>query len=262
MGLEDLSWIWLVLGGAAFLAGLIDAAVGGGGLIQVPALLLAFPQAPLADLFGTNKVASVVGTAAAARQYLRRIALPGALLATVATAAGLGSWFGASAVTHFPREWARPMVLVLLSLVAVYTFAKKDFGLHSRTAAWERADLSRATGIGLVIGFYDGFFGPGTGSFFIFAFVRLLRLDFLHASALAKVGNVATNVAAIAYFWGHAHIAWALGGWLALCNVLGSRVGSGLALRHGSGFVRKLFLVVVTVLIVRLSWEQLSPYLF
>ena len=103
MGLEDLSWIWLVLGGAAFLAGLIDAAVGGGGLIQVPALLLAFPQAPLADLFGTNKVASVVGTAAAARQYLRRIALPGALLATVAGAAAMGSWFGASAVTHFPR---------------------------------------------------------------------------------------------------------------------------------------------------------------
>ncbi len=252
MDLELTTSIFLLLGLAAFAAGTVDAAVGGGGLIQVPALLLSFPQAPLATLFGTNKLASVVGTSSAAWQYLRRVRLPGSLLAVVVLCAAVGSALGASAIAFFPKEWARPVVVALLIAVAVYTFWHKQFGWHQRSAAWSVWDRWKAGTAAGGIGAYDGFFGPGTGSFYIFAFVRWLHLDFLHASALAKVANATTNVAAIATFAWHGELWWMLGAWMGACNFLGARVGTALAFRYGVVWLRRAFLTVVVLTVTRL----------
>lgn len=245
----DLPLLLLALG--AFCAGLVDAVVGGGGLIQIPMLFSAYPQALPATLFGTNKLASVFGTTSAAIQYGRRLAIPWRAAAPAAGAAALGSWLGAQAVVLFPPAALRPLILILLILVAIYTFVRKDFGvIHQRLSDPSR-ELRLAILIGALIGFYDGFFGPGTGSFLIFLFIRFLGMDFLHASVSAKIVNVSTNLAALAVFVFHGQVLWQVAALMACCNLLGSRVGAALALRHGAVFIRKAFLVVVVVLILR-----------
>ena len=243
----------VLLGVGAFLAGMVDAVVGGGGLIQIPLLFSAFPQAAPATLFGTNKLASVFGTAGAAVQYSRRVSIPWSAAGPAALAAAIGSWSGARAVVLFPPAALRPLILVLLVLVALYTFLRKDFGIHHRRLASVGRECGLAILIGAALGFYDGFFGPGTGSFLIFLFIRILGMDFLHASVSAKIVNVSTNLAAIAVFVSHGAVFWQVALVMACCNLLGSRVGTGLALRHGAVFIRKAFLAVVLVLILRFA---------
>ena len=242
-----------LLGVGAFLAGMVDAVVGGGGLIQIPLLFSVFPQAAPATLFGTNKLASVFGTAGAAVQYSRRVSIPWSAAGPAALAAAIGSWSGARAVVLFPPAALRPLILVLLVLVALYTFLRKDFGIHHRRLASAGRECGLAILIGAALGFYDGFFGPGTGSFLIFLFIRILGMDFLHASVSAKIVNVSTNLAAIAVFVSHGAVFWQVALVMACCNLLGSRVGTGLALRHGAVFIRKAFLAVVLVLILRFA---------
>ena len=243
----------VLLGVGAFLAGMVDAVVGGGGLIQIPLLFSAFPQAAPATLFGTNKLASVFGTVGAAVQYSRRVSIPWSAAGPAALAAAIGSWSGARAVVLFPPAALRPLILVLLVLVALYTFLRKDFGIHHRRLASAGRECGLAILIGAALGFYDGFFGPGTGSFLIFLFIRILGMDFLHASVSAKIVNVSTNLAAIAVFVSHGAVFWQVALVMACCNLLGSRVGTGLALRHGAVFIRKAFLAVVLVLILRFA---------
>ncbi|WP_346731652.1 sulfite exporter TauE/SafE family protein [Hydrogenophilus thiooxidans] len=243
------------MGVAAFAAGSVDAAVGGGGLIQIPALLLGYPNQPLPNLFGTNKIASVFGTSVAAFRYVRRVSLSLTLLVGVVIAAAVGSAMGASAVTLLPQAWVKPIVLLLLCAVAVYTFRRKEMGLVARAHPLTRRELRHALGWSAVIGAYDGFLGPGTGSFLIFAFIRFLRFDFLQASALAKVANVSTNLAAIALFSWQAQPIWLLGLWMAVCNVAGSLFGTWWAFRFGSVWLRRLFLGVVSLTILRLSYD-------
>lgn len=245
----------LLLGVAAFMAGFVDAVVGGGGLVQIPALFSAFPSATPATLFGTNKVASIVGTTSAAIQYSRRVRIPWKIALPGAVAALVGAWFGARAVTWMPAEYLRPLILVLLVLVAAYTFAKKDFGTGESASVLDRRDVYATVGIALAVGFYDGFFGPGTGSFLIFLLVRFVALDFLHASATAKVLNVATNFAALAFFVGSVELFWKLGLMMAACNLIGAVLGSGLAIKHGAAFVRKIFLFVVIALILKMALD-------
>ncbi len=246
----------VLLGVGAFLAGMVDAVVGGGGLIQIPLLFSAFPQAAPATLFGTNKLASVFGTAGAAVQYSRRVSIPWSAAGPAALAAAIGSWSGARAVVLFPPAALRPLILVLLVLVALYTFLRKDFGIHHRRLASAGRECGLAILIGAALGFYDGFFGPGTGSFLIFLFIRILGMDFLHASVSAKIVNVSTNLAAIAVFVSHGAVFWQVALVMACCNLLGSRVGTGLALRHGAVFIRKAFLAVVLVLILRFAADS------
>lgn len=255
--MTELDSLLFVLGLAAFFAGFVDAVVGGGGLIQIPALFAAYPQGLPATLFGTNKLASVVGTASAAVQYARRVAVPWAVALPGALAALIGSWFGARAVAYLPVELLRPVILVLLILVAIYTFMRKDFGTVSREAEAGRNPVLVATLIGGGIGFYDGFFGPGTGSFLIFLFVRCLGMDFLRASVTAKILNVATNVAAIAFFALNVAILWKVAAVMAVCNLSGAVTGSRMALRHGTAFVRKMFLGVVGALILKMGYDLL-----
>jgi uncharacterized protein len=245
----------VVLGGGACAAGFVDAVVGGGGLIQTPLLLSVFPTHTPATLFGTNKIASIVGTSSAAVQYARRVPIPWRFALPGALAALAGAWFGARAVAYLPPEVVRPLVLVLLIAVAVYTFRRKDFGAGGGVAPLGRRSQVIAAAIGGGIGFYDGFFGPGTGSFFIFLLIRCLGLDFLRASVTAKILNVATNLAAIAYFAANVEILWQVGGLMALFNLLGAQLGSRMALRRGVPFVRRMFLGVVSVLIIRLSLD-------
>lgn len=237
---------------AAFVAGLVDAVAGGGGLIQLPALLLLYPDAPVPLLLGTNKVSSVSGTLAALIRYAQHVEIPWRRAAPAAVAACAGSFVGARLATAAPSAWMRPVVLVLLAAVAVYTFAKKDLGA---TPGVERG-ASVAALIGAGLGLYDGFFGPGTGSFLLFAFVTLLGLDFLTASASAKLVNVATNVAAILAFAAAGDVAWGVALPMAVFNVLGSRIGTRLALARGAPFVRRLFLGVVSAMLLKMAWEM------
>ena len=240
----------------AFCAGAIDAAVGGGGLIQIPALMNAFPSMAPATLFGTNKLAAVVGTATSAVSFVRKVRFEWKLLAVVAVCATISSFGGAASVTMIPKEVLQPFVLVMLIVMAVYTLMKKQFGqVHMAQRVTPKILL--LAGIGsLAIGFYDGLFGPGTGSFFIFYFIRYLRVDFLHAAALAKIGNVMTNLAALSFFIPSGHVLFAVGGTMAVANMIGSICGVKMALKYGSGFIRILFLILVTILIVRLSYQM------
>ena len=245
---------FVFLGAVAFFAGMVDAVVGGGGLIQIPALLSHFPQVAIPTLFGTNKLSSIAGTGAALWRYARAVAIPWKVVLPAALAALIGAWLGAAVVAWLPREAMRPLVLVLMLAVAIHTFRRKDFG-HAVTRELLPADRWKAAAFGGVIGFYDGFFGPGTGSFLMFGFVRLFGMDFLQASASAKLVNVATNVSAIGFFASHGPLLWTVGLVMAACNLAGAHLGTWLALHRGAGFVRKAFLVVVTVLICKLAWE-------
>lgn len=241
---------WFILAPAAFFAGMVDAVVGGGGLIQIPVLLSSFPQTAIPTLFGTNKVSSIAGTGAALWRYARAVKIPWRLVLPATGAALVGAWLGAAVVAWLSREAMRPLVVVMMLAVAIYTFLRKDLG-QTETHEPRPGDAWRGALFGLVIGLYDGFFGPGTGSFLIFGFVRLFGMDFVRASASAKVINCATNVSAIAFFASHGPILWAVGLTMAVCNLAGAQLGTHLALRHGAGFIRKAFLLVVAVLIVK-----------
>lgn len=246
---------YLILAIAAFAAGLIDAVVGGGGLIQLPALFSVFPNTAPATLLGTNKLSGVWGTTAAAAGFARKVKVRWSTAVPAAFAAFVLSFVGAFTVTHIPADFIRKLLPFILIAIVIYTFRKKDFGsIHAplHTGGKERV---MAVIIGGSIGFYDGFFGPGTGSFLVFLFVRFFGFDFLGASAAAKVVNVACNTAALLWFGYSGHLLWQLGLMMAVCNVLGSLTGIRLAVRHGSGFVRKLFLIVVGVLICKTLYD-------
>jgi uncharacterized protein len=240
---------------ASLLAGLVDAIVGGGGLILVPSLFAAFPAAAPATLFGTNKCASICGTGFATWQYSRRVRMDWRLLLPAAATALCGAFIGAWTVTRVDPLFLRRLLPVVLLGVLAYTLARKDFGHAGSMRTATRRDVAVACGIGAAIGWYDGFFGPGTGSFFIFLFVRCLGYDFLHASAAAKLLNVSTNLAAIALFAATGHVWWHLGLTLAAANVTGSLIGTRLALRHGTRFVRRVFILVVAALILKTAHD-------
>jgi hypothetical protein len=249
----------LILLPAALFAGFVDAVVGGGGLIQIPALFSTLPRELPATLFGTNKLASVFGTLNAAWRYAARVRIPWRATLPAALTAFVFSYAGAAAVAWLPREALRPLILGLLVLAAAHTFRRKEFGALHRPAHSGRREFIYALLLGAAIGFYDGFFGPGTGSFLIFLFVRFFGFDFLHASASAKVVNVATNLAALAYFVPAGHWLPVIAVAMAVCNVGGSWLGTHLALTRGSRFVRKIFLIVVLLLILRFAWDTLTP---
>lgn len=245
----------LLVAAAAALAGFVDAIVGGGGLVLVPALFAVYPQAAPATLLGTNKGGAVWGTAWATWQYGRRVSLRWRALWPAVAAALVGSFAGAWAVTLVSAEGLKRALPFILGAVLAYTLLRKELGRHhaprfegAREAAW-------ASAIGAAIGFYDGFFGPGTGSFFVFLFVRLLGYDFLHASASAKLLNTVTNAAALALFAWKGHVWWHLVLAIALANIAGSLAGIRLALKHGAGFVRAMFIAVVGALILKTGYD-------
>jgi len=240
---------------AALFAGFVDAIVGGGGLILVPALFGTFPSAPPATLLGTNKATGIWGTGWATVQFAKRVTIDWHAMLPAATAALVGSFAGAWAVTMVSGAGLRKALPLILLGVLGYTLARKQLGREHAPRHAGRAQALVASGIGLVLGFYDGFFGPGTGSFFVFAFVRLLGFDFLNASASAKLLNTATNLAALILLSIKGHVWWHAAGVMAVANVTGSLLGTRLALKHGAGFVRAAFIVVVSALILKTGWD-------
>jgi len=240
-----------ILALASLFAGFVDAIVGGGGLILVPALFSVFPSAAPATLFGTNKGGAVWGTAWATVQYARRVQMSWRAMLPAAGAALVGAFAGAWTVTLVSADGLRRALPFILLAVLIYTVARKDLGRHHAPRLAGRTQALVASVIGLVVGFYDGFFGPGTGSFFVFLFVRLLGYDFLNASASAKLLNTATNVSALLLFGLKGHVWWHIALVMAVANVVGSLFGTQLAIRHGAGFVRIAFIVVVSALILK-----------
>lgn len=241
--------------GFAFLAGFIDAVVGGGGLIQIPALFVLLPGVAPATLLGTNKFASIWGTASATIQYLRRVPMEWRATLPTAGAALICGFLGARVAALLPADAFRPLILLLLVGVLVYTLWKKDIGALHAPRLSRRHQLVTGLLTGGVIGFYDGFFGPGTGSFLVIAFVGLFGFSFLAASASAKLVNVVTNLAALGYFVFAGYVRYDIAAPMGVFNVAGSLTGATLAIRKGSAFVRRLFIAVVTLLILRFAWD-------
>ena len=251
---------WFIVTLASLSAGFVDAIVGGGGLILLPALFSTFPAASPATLLGTNKSASVWGTGFATWQFNRRVQMRWAAMLPAAFCGLAGSFVGAWAVTQVAPTYLRKALPFVLLAILLYTLAKKDLG-HRHQPRWSgRQETLAACAIGAGIGLYDGFFGPGTGSFLVFLFVRILGYDFLNASAGAKLVNVFTNLAAISLFASKGHVWWQLGLTMAVANVAGSMMGSRLALRHGAGFVRWAFIIVVALLIAKTGHDAFAAF--
>lgn len=245
----------------AFLAGLVDSVVGGGGLIQIPALLLFLPSSSAAHLpaiFGTNKLSSICGTGFAVFQYSRRIPVRWDTLLPSMLCAFAFSLLGAKSLNLLSKDLLRPLVVVLLLGVTLYTYLKKDLGdVHAprHSPTWERR---WGAVVGMVIGFYDGFFGPGTGSFLMFIFIGWFGYDFLAATAAAKVINLSTNIAAVGYFAATDSILYPYAVPMAVCNMLGSAVGTRLAMLKGNRFVRGFFLVVALAMSLKVGYDLIA----
>lgn len=237
-----------------FAAGWIDAVVGGGGLVQLPALLLVPGITPVQAL-ATNKMGSIFGTTTSSITYYRRVhpdlrtAIPMALIALA------GSFGGAIIAAILPAEVIKPVIVAALVAVAIFTALKPTVGELTQLRHSGRRHHAVAALIGLIIGFYDGVLGPGTGSFLIIALVVFLGYNFLESSAKAKLVNMATNLGALAFFLPSGHLLWGLGLVLGLANMFGGYVGARMAISKGSKFIRVIFLIVVTVLIARLGYD-------
>ncbi|WP_053384258.1 TSUP family transporter [Leucobacter celer] len=247
-------WVLALLFLAAFAAGWIDAVVGGGGLLQLPALLLVPGMTPVQAL-ATNKLASVFGTATSSATFYRRVRPSLRTTLPMAGIAMLGAFGGASIAAFLPAAVFKPIIVIALLAVAIITLAKPSLGAVTRLKYKGARHVVVAGATGAVIGFYDGILGPGTGTFLVIALVGLLGYDFLRASAKAKIVNFATNVGALLFFVPLGAVLWPLGLVMGAANVLGSLIGSRMAIARGSRFVRALFLVVVGVLIVKLGFD-------
>lgn len=247
-----------LVGAAAFLAGWVDAVVGGGGLIQLPALVLGYPAASPAQLLATNKFGSVFGTSVSALTYYRRVRPDLRTAAPMAALAFLGSVGGAVLGLHIPKSAFNPIIFVMLLVVGSYTLLRPELGRETSLRYSGRRHTGYAALVGLVVGAYDGALGPGTGSFLVFALVGLLGYAFLQASAKAKITNAATNLGALAVFAPLGHVMLSVGVVLAVCNLLGGYLGARTAVRLGSGFVRAVFVVVVGAFTVRIGGSLLG----
>ena len=246
---------------AAFAAGWVDAVVGGGGLVQLPALLIALPDsASPAAVLSTNKVSSVFGTATSSLTYALKLRPDWRTLLPLVASAAAGSAGGAELAKYLPKEYLTPVVLVALVGVGLYTWRRPQLGLVSARKHEGSAHYGRTALIGLGVGAYDGFLGPGTGSFFVILLVGVLGYGFLEASAKAKIANLVTNLSAIVVFALHGSVLWGLGLAMGAANLVGGLLGARTALKHGNGFVRKVFLLVLAALILKLSYDTVVQF--
>lgn len=245
----------IILCVAAFAAGFIDAIVGGGGLVQTPAILVTLPQHPVATLLGTTKIPSFTGTFIASIQYARKIKLQWRMLLFMCMIALIAAMMGSYAVTIISSKYMKPIIFCVLILVAVYTFTKKNFGIAVSKNLHPHHELRYGILFAVAIGFYDGFIGPGAGSFLVIFFIGVLGFDFLKASAHAKFVNLATNLGSIIYFGGSGHILYQYAIPMAVFNISGSFVGSTLAIARGNKFIRVFFLFVIAGTILRFGYD-------
>lgn len=251
---HDLS-ILIIIAFASLFAGFIDAIVGGGGLIQFPAFMILFPNTSVPTAFGTNKIAGLSGTSIAAVQYAKRVQFNWKLLAITAITSFVFSFIGAKLVSRIDVNILKPFIFFVLIAIAIYTFKKKDFGALVTKQISDDKKYLYGIILGILIGFYDGFLGPGTGSFLVLGFVALLGFEFLEASAYAKVINCVTNISALYVFISQGNFIIEIAIIMAISNVLGSIIGSRMAILKGNSFIRKIFLFVVCIMIIRYGYD-------
>jgi uncharacterized membrane protein YfcA len=238
----------------AFFAGFVDAIVGGGGLIQTPAGLILLPNNSVAQVIGSLKIPSFTGTFFAARTFLRKVKIPFARFFLFTSIAFTASFTGSFCLTKVSNQYMKPVILIVLVIIAIYTFTKKSFGQATKNETlsfpWYKGAL-----ICLGLGFYDGFIGPGAGSLLVLAFISWLGFDFLQANAHAKVVNLATNMGSIVLFILKGSILWPIAIPMAACNAVGGIIGSRLAIAKGNGFIRTVFLLVIIGTLCRLGYD-------
>jgi uncharacterized protein len=249
------TYIIIILCIAAFFAGFVDAIVGGGGLIQAPIAIISLPYYQVSTIMGSLKIPAFSGTSFAAFQYLKKVKINWKLLVLMSIVACLSAFVGSYFMTLVSNNFMKPLLLVVLSLLAVYTFMKKNFGQQKSKVIEEKKLIVFGILISLIIGFYDGFIGPGTGSFLVFGLIALLGFDFLQASAHAKMINLATNLGSIILFMIKGKIVWAIAIPMAFSNAFGGWLGAKIALKKGNGFIRIFFLIVVIGTLLRFGYD-------
>ncbi len=240
---------------ASFFAGFVDAIIGGGGLIQIPIALLLMPNIQVSTIIGTLKIPAFTGTSFAAYQYQKKVDLNWKLLLPMAIIAFVMAVLGSLLLTTVNNDFMKPILIAILFLLAIYTFVKKDLGAVSNQLLSKKKTIIYAALISLGVGFYDGFIGPGTGSFLVISLIVLMHQDFLSASANAKILNLATNFGSILLFIAKGKIIWAIAMPMAVCNAFGGWLGAKTAIRKGNSFIRILFLIVVSCTLLRLGYD-------
>ena len=240
---------------AAFAAGFIDAIVGGGGLVQTPAGLVLMPLLPVSTVIGTLKIPAFSGTALATVQYVQKVKIKWKLTLVMTLLAFFSAIAGSFLLSRVNNYFMKPLLLVILVLVALYTYTKKNFGTHTEKDHSYNEQLLFSIAASVILGFYDGFVGPGTGSFLVLAFITLLGFDFLKASAHAKMINLATNLGSILFFAESGRIIFAIAIPMAVCNAVGGTLGARLAIVKGNKFIRVFFLVIVIGTILRFAYD-------
>lgn len=253
-------WLLVLMGLAALTAGWVDAVVGGGGLVQLPALLLGFPGASPVQILATNKLGSICGTTVSSLTYFRRVRPDLRTALPMAGFALAGAVLGALLGTRIPKEAFNPIILVVLLAVGGYTLARPSLGHGTGLRFRGRRHHGAAGLIGFAVGVYDGALGPGTGSFLVFALVGVLGYGFLQASAKAKIANWATNLAALCVFIPMGAVMWKVGLLMGLCNMLGAYVGARTAVARGSGFVRTVFVVLLVAFILKIGYDTWAQF--
>lgn len=239
----------------AFIAGFIDSIVGGGGLVQIPAFFILYPQLSVQNIISTNRLASAVGTSVAAVNYIRSVKIPWKIVLYAGVSAAICSYLGALLQSMVPASVLKPVILVLIIAIAIYTYKNKHFGQEDLLKyPPEKLPLYAAL-IGAVLGAYNGFIGPGTGSMLVFGFVSVLGYSFLTASGISKIVNVIADVSSLVYFLLHKHVLFHLALPMMACNVAGSFLGSRMAVLRGNAFIRKVFIVVIVGILVRFAWD-------
>jgi uncharacterized membrane protein YfcA len=238
---------------AALAAGFVDAVVGGGGLVQLPALLVGLPSASPVQVLATNKLSSICGTTVSSATYYRRIRPDPRTFGPLMACAFAGSVGGAFIGSHISDSAFDPIVLGVLVLVGGYVLARPELGATTGLRYAGRRHIATAMVTGLGIGVYDGALGPGTGSFFVITLVGLLGYSFLEASAKARLANWATNLAALSVFVPQGAVLWKVGFVMGGCNLLGGYLGARTAVTRGTRFVRIFFILVVAGFVVRIG---------
>lgn len=245
----------LILCFFAFLAGFIDSIVGGGGLIQTPALLITLPQVAVPMIMGTAKISSIMGSTMSSIQFAKQVTFKKRILLTTIIAAMLGAFIGARLIHYLQPSVVKPAIFFLLIVVFTYMLIKRDFGQTEIKNITESKSMLYGGVFGFIVGLYDGFLGPGTGSFLILFFISAIGFDFLLASAHAKVVNLATNIGAVIYFVSTNNVFWAVALPMGLCNLSGSYLGARLAMLRGNRFIRLFFLGVIFLMILRYGYD-------
>lgn len=239
----------------AFFAGFVDAIVGGGGLIQTPAGLILMPQYSVGTVIGSLKIPAFTGTAFAAIQYLKKVSIHWKQVAIMGTLAFISAFAGSQLLSQMSNRFMKPIIFIVLLGVAIYTFTKKNFGQHVHKDLPVKQGYLYAVLISLVIGFYDGFIGPGAGSFLVMAFISILGYDFLKAGANAKLINLSTNLGSICLFMLKGSILWSIALPMAVSNGIGGVLGARLAIYKGNEFIRVFFLMVIFGTLLRFGYD-------